>query len=163
MSFSNWHKQSERDTEEALAAKVQDDIELAAAKAQYREVAKQSAKLPKINMAIISISACTALCDEGQHDDTTEYRHLSDAADARDHDRLARGHAWRGARFPARQGLMSLLGVIWAILTLATTSSFWPMFPCSPWIYLSLYASLNVALTALGLMMIREQSHHNKD
>ena len=69
--------------------------------------------------------------------------------------------AW--ARFPAGRVLMSLLGIMWAILTLATVSSFFPFFPGRPWIYLTLYAILNVALTALGVTIIREQRKHNKD
>ena len=69
--------------------------------------------------------------------------------------------AW--ARFPAGRVLMSLLGIMWAILVLATASSFFPAFPGRPWIYLTLYAILNVALTALGVTIIREQRKHNKD
>lgn len=69
--------------------------------------------------------------------------------------------AW--SRFPAGRVLMGLLGIMWAILTLATASSFFPAFTGRPWVYLALYLILNVALTALGYTIIREQRKHNKD
>lgn len=49
MSFWKRHKQAGQDADEALAAKIEADIELAAVKAQQREVAKQSEQLREIN------------------------------------------------------------------------------------------------------------------
>ena len=69
--------------------------------------------------------------------------------------------AW--ARSHAGRVLMSLLGVMWAILALATTSNFWPMFPDRSWIYLTPFEILQVALAVLGVTIIREQRKHNKE
>ncbi|ALQ30128.1 hypothetical protein AA310_12175 [Arthrobacter sp. YC-RL1] len=49
MSFWKRHKQAGQDADEALAAKIEADIELAAVRAQQREVAKQSEQLRQIN------------------------------------------------------------------------------------------------------------------
>ena len=68
---------------------------------------------------------------------------------------------WVG--FPAGRVLMSLLVVMFSILTLATASSFFPEFPGRPWAYVVLYAILNVSLIALGVTIIKEQFKRNKD
>lgn len=73
---------------------------------------------------------------------------------------VTRGH-WR--RFPAGRVLMWLLAVIGAILTLATASSFWPVFPGRAGAYIALYVALNVVLSALGVTIIREQRRHQRD
>ncbi|KUM31564.1 hypothetical protein AQ436_00030 [Arthrobacter sp. EpRS66] len=49
MSFWKRHKRAGKDVEEALAAKIEADIELAAVRATRREVAKQSEQLREIN------------------------------------------------------------------------------------------------------------------
>ncbi|OIH81970.1 hypothetical protein BLJ79_21670 [Arthrobacter sp. UCD-GKA] len=67
--------------------------------------------------------------------------------------------AWTG--FPAGRVLMGLLGVLAAILTLATISSWLPGFPGRPWIYVGLYMSLIVVLGWLGWTIFREQHKRN--
>lgn len=49
MSFWKRHKQAGRDADEALAAKIQADIELKAVKQTRAQVAAQSDKLREIN------------------------------------------------------------------------------------------------------------------
>lgn len=49
MSFWKRHKQAKADVEEALAAKIQADIELKAVKQTRAQVAEQSDKLREIN------------------------------------------------------------------------------------------------------------------
>lgn len=49
MIFWKRHKQAGKDAEEALAAKIEADIELAAVREMQREVAQQSEKLREIN------------------------------------------------------------------------------------------------------------------
>lgn len=67
---------------------------------------------------------------------------------------------WR--RFPAGRVLMVLLGVIAAILTLATASSFFPVFPGRAWAYISLYVALNITLAWLGQTIITEQIRNQR-
>ena len=71
------------------------------------------------------------------------------------------GGGWR--RFPAGRVLMVLLAVIAAILTLATSSSFFPAFPGRSWAYIVLYLALNLTLGWLGFTIVREQTRHNSD
>lgn len=91
MRFWNRHEQTERDAEEALAAKAQADIELAAG---FSESSHRSVR-------------------EDQHDDTTNYWHpdrFDHTTDASDHDRLARSQTWRVGEIPCRAGAHELTG-----------------------------------------------------
>lgn len=65
----------------------------------------------------------------------------------------------RGAwfKFPAGRVLMGLLGIMLAILVLATTSSFYPMLPFRAELYVVLYTILNISLAILGVTIVREQ------
>ncbi|MCS3492093.1 hypothetical protein M2368_001065 [Arthrobacter sp. JUb119] len=113
MRFWNRHEQTERDAEEALAAKAQADIELAAAKTHQREIAKQSAKLFEINKENHFSESSHRSVREDQHDDTTNYWHpdrFDHTTDASDHDRLARSQTWRVGEIPCRAGAHELTG-----------------------------------------------------
>lgn len=71
------------------------------------------------------------------------------------------GGGWR--RFPAGRVLMVLLGVLASILTLSTSSSFFPVFPGRALVYIVLYLALNIVLGWLGLTIVHEQDRHNRD
>lgn len=74
------------------------------------------------------------------------------------------GITWGGwRRFPAGRVLMVLLAVIAAILTLSTSSSFFPAFPGRSWAYIVLYVALNGVLGWLGHTIVREQARHNQE